>query len=391
MRKYKIIIIGSGPSGSATALELAHVDPNLSSEVLMLDKAVFPRPKLCAGGVTLSAELILNQLGVKVELPALPVNVSRFVLPFGLLTVEQADQFRIFDRAEFDHLLFRTACSRGIVTQQGEPVQDIVRESSKVIVRTLRNEYEADIVIGADGAKGIVRKALGLGRTDRLLMAMEIFVPSEKISRSELTNNMAVFDFTRIRDSRGYCWIFPAAISMGRKLSLGITDSGLQRDGRVPMKRAFAQWLLEHGLDLKDWNVQAHPAIEYEPRATSSQPRVLLVGDAAGIDPLFGEGITSALALGRLAAHCALEALQRNDFSFSDYDQKIRNSVIGIMMRRRRLLARRLFSDLPIRWRNQEVPDLFQWISSIDPREGGGKVFWAPNDLYKTVVMSPTD
>jgi flavin-dependent dehydrogenase len=165
MPKYKIIIIGSGPSGSATALELANVEPNLSSEVLMLDKAIFPRPKLCAGGVTLSAELILNQLGVKVDLPEVPVNVSRFVLPFGLLTVEQSDQFRVFDRAELDHLLFRTASSRGIVTHQGEPVESIVRELSRVIVRTSRNEYEADIVIGADGAKGIVRRALGLGST----------------------------------------------------------------------------------------------------------------------------------------------------------------------------------------------------------------------------------
>ncbi len=56
---YEIIVVGAGPSGSAAALQLANLDPNLAQRVLLMDKAIFPRPKICAGGLTKDAEFIL--------------------------------------------------------------------------------------------------------------------------------------------------------------------------------------------------------------------------------------------------------------------------------------------------------------------------------------------
>lgn len=107
MLNYEIIIVGAGPSGSATALQLSNLAPNLAGKVLLLDKAVFPRPKLCAGGVTMDAEMVLKQLGVNIDLPTVPIHTSRFILPAGSLTLNRQSHFRVFRREEFDHCLFQ--------------------------------------------------------------------------------------------------------------------------------------------------------------------------------------------------------------------------------------------------------------------------------------------
>ena len=71
---------------------------------------------------------------------------------------------------------------------------------------------------------------------------------------------------------------------------------------------------------------------------------MLLVGDAAGIDPLFGAGIRSAVAQGIMAAQSAVEALSDHGFSFSNYERRLRGSDIGSMMYRRHVVARKLYS-----------------------------------------------
>jgi flavin-dependent dehydrogenase len=118
------------------------------------------------------------------------------------------------------------------------------------------------------------------------------------------------------------------------------------RGGGVPLRDAFAAWLKTIGLDINDFEAKAHPSLRYEPHAACSTRRVLLVGDAAGIDPLFGEGISSALAQGIVAARCALDALREQDFSFSTYERRLRDSAVGSMMYRRHVVARRLYSHL---------------------------------------------
>ena len=138
----------------------------------------------------------------------------------------------------------------------------------------------------------------------------------------------------------------------------------------------FADWVAGQGIDAHAFELKAHPILRYEPRARARIDRVVLTGDAAGIDPLFGEGIFSALALGRIAGRSVADALERHDFSFSDYEKRIRSSPIGSVMRRRRLLAKRLYAHPRLSQRLLQSGSLVKWIALLRPQKG--KVTWQP-------------
>jgi geranylgeranyl reductase family protein len=379
MLNYEIIIAGAGPSGAAAALQLTKLDPGLAGRILLIDKAVFPRPKLCAGGVTVDAELVLGQLGVALNLPSVPIHTSKFVLPTGSLSVHRPNHIRIFRREDFDHNLFQHVRARGVVIREGEAVEHIIHTPAEVIVRTSKNEYRGKILIGADGANSVVRKFLDLSRSERLMMALEIFAPAEQVKIPDLADNTTVLDFSLTSGGfPGYCWVFPAVPQGPPMFSLGIMEAPFGKADAVSLKTAFACWLRELGIDLEQFNLRGHPALRYEPRARCSKPRVLLVGDAAGVDPLLGEGITSALALGTIAAQVALDAIRRGNFSFADYEKRIRASSVGTLMRRRRLLARRLYTDPTFGRRYLKYAGLLKWVALFDPQRRFGTMTWEP-------------
>src|ERR1041384_3955906 len=194
MQKYEVIIVGAGPSGCASALQLARLDPGITAKVLVLDKAVFPRPKLCAGGLSPDADAALAQLGVHVNLPAIAVHKTRFVLPTGELTFELENQFRVIRREHFDYELFQSAVQRGVVIRDGETVKGVRLMHDEVIVETDVNEYRTQILIAADGANSSVRRELKLGRAGRLMVAMELHAPTETLATAEPLSNVAVLD-----------------------------------------------------------------------------------------------------------------------------------------------------------------------------------------------------
>jgi len=74
---------------------------------------------------------------------------------------------------------------------------------------------------------------------------------------------------------------------------------------------------------------RSHPIHWFSPRNRFAYPRLLLVGEVAGVDPLFGEGIAPSLAYGQLAAQAIRDAFERQDFSFSTYRWRLKNSYLG--------------------------------------------------------------
>lgn len=368
---YEIVVAGAGPSGCAAALELAKLN---CQPVLLLDKAKFPRPKLCAGGVTSHAKQVLDHLGIKIDLPTVSVHSTRFLLPNGTLTFDKPDHFQIFRRDEFDHYLFRSAEARGIEVRDCEEVDSLTCTPERVIVQTSKHEYRTKILIAADGAKSTVRRILKFRSEGRLMMALEVLLPFDQISLSAFTHNTAVFDFTLTQERfPGYCWIFPAVSGSNPTISVGIMQAPFGGAPRNLLKKRFVDWLRYINVPFDQSDFRGHPALRYEPRAQCSQSRILFIGDAAGIDPLFGEGITSGLAQGVIAAHVAFEALENNNYEFLDYERRIRSSPIGRLMRTRRIAARRLYNFGVYGKQYASREAALRWIEFVDP----SRRFWS--------------
>ena len=74
---FDVIIIGSGPAGTATALNLLRLDPSFARSILLLDKAVHPREKICAGGLIPHALDCLKALEIPLTVPHVQVNRAR--------------------------------------------------------------------------------------------------------------------------------------------------------------------------------------------------------------------------------------------------------------------------------------------------------------------------
>jgi len=382
MPKYEVIIAGAGPSGCAAALQLSKLNPNLAGKVLLLDKSVFPRPKLCAGAVSTDGVLVLEQIGVDFDVPFVPVHVTKMILPTGCLRFEQPNHFRIVSREQFDNHLFRISRDRGIVTHDGEAVEGVIPSPNEVIVQTSKDEYRAKILIAADGANSTVRARLGLSRIGRIMIGMEIHAPLADASIPGFVDNTIFLDFEPLnQDLPGYCWVFPTVKEGSPVVSLGILAAPFRKGQVSSVKDAFAGWLSGLGLDLRSFDLKAHPALRYERRATCSRHRVLFVGDAAGLEPLFGEGIASALGLGTIAAQYAFDALLNNDFSFSNYEKRIRLSRIGSMMRRRHIVAKRIYSSPKLARLLLRHGSLLKGIALLSSGNSEAKITWEPNQM----------
>jgi flavin-dependent dehydrogenase len=129
---------------------------------------------------------------------------------------------------------------------------------------------------------------------------------------------------------QGYLWDFPSQVDGQPHFNRGIYDARF-----VPKRpRANLPDLLNRSLasldpDPSGVKFEGHPIHWFSPRNRFATRHLLLVGDAAGADPLFGEGIAPALEYGKLAAQRLQQAFERDDFSFRDYRAHLFRSPIG--------------------------------------------------------------
>ena len=163
MHEHDILIIGGGPSGLSTALHLARDFPDLAPRILILEKAHYPRPKLCAGGLVIDAEVILQRLGLYVsEVPH--VDADRIHFDFearGLdIHVPRSHALRVIRRDEFDNWLAWKAVSRGLVIREGVTVKRVVRDPEWLTVETDQGDFRGRVAVGADGSNGITRRCI---------------------------------------------------------------------------------------------------------------------------------------------------------------------------------------------------------------------------------------
>ena len=354
-----LIIVGGGPSGLSTALHLQRIAPHLAPRILILEKARYPRLKLCAGGLVPDAELILQRLGLDTsEVPHVDVEDIHFDFEGrGLkIRIPKRHALRVIRRDEFDSWLATKVRDRGMEIREGITVRNIVPDKDGITVETDQGRFRAQVVVGADGSNGITRRCIFPGAPVYTARVLEVLTPSQpspkfgEFGGGQGRGPAAYFDFFPVPDNiAGYVWDFPTQVRGEPMRCWGIYDTNILANKKRPqLKEPLAQEMSRLGFDLNDYEIKGHPIRWFSPRNEMSVPRVLLVGDTVGADPLFGEGISIALGYGAVAARVICDAIRGNDFSFRDYRRRVLLSPLG-----QTLLARWITAYIvyPIKWK----------------------------------------
>ena len=359
MLERDIIIIGGGPSGLSTALHTARDFPHLTDGILILEKARYPRQKLCAGGLVTDAEVILQRLGLDVsEVPH--VDAERIHFDFeskGLnLHVPKRHALRVIRRDEFDHWLAEKAESRGLEIREGVTVREILPDKDGVTVKTDHGDFRAQVVVGADGSNGVTRRSILPSAPVHTARVLEVLTPtyaSRGLKETERSER-AYFEFFPVpRNIAGYVWDFPTQVHGQAMRCWGIYDTNLMaEESRPPLKEPLAEEMARFGFQLREYEIKGHPIRWFSPRNPMVVPRVLFVGDAAGADPFLGEGISIALGYGALAAREIGEAFAKDDFSFSSYKRRVLKSALGRALITRWLLTHMIY---PLKWKGFQI------------------------------------
>jgi flavin-dependent dehydrogenase len=343
---YDVIIVGAGPAGISTALHLTQVAPEMVARTLILEKARHPRPKLCGGGILPDAEVILRHLGLDItEIPHYDVDWAHFDYDGRGMRMRGEKKgtfaFRTIRRPEFDAWLAGKARERGFLIRENTTVKRLTVTGSAVVLETDQGEYRASVVVGADGSNSIVRRAVVPHEDLHVARLLEILT-EPKPEKSFHIQTDSYFDFLYIPQGvLGYTWDFPA-LENGRPVRVrGIYDSNVYPTKTdISLRAALAAEFGRHGYSLDEYKLEGHPLRWFEARSVFAAPRILLVGDAAGTDALFGEGISVALGYGRFAAQAIQEAFAKKDFTFRDYKTILLRSELGKALRRRTRLAK---------------------------------------------------
>lgn len=323
---HDVIVVGAGPAGSTAAAALARS----GRDVLLVDRADFPRDKPCGDGIPPGTVSILNRLGMGEAIRAAhfhPVRAIRLVSNHGrewsagLDSRLDGSEFYIAPRLQLDELIRAQAIVAG-ATFRRAAVRAPVMDGGRVVgvradVDGREEHLAARLVIGADGATSSIARALSPDKPPESHRGVAIRAYVEGIATLPHT---VEFHFYKPY-APGYGWVFPLGESRANVGVIVRTDCFKRRG--ISLEALLDDFLsrtdVQHRLgadrrihDVATWQL---------PYATTRRHScvfdgAMLIGDAGHlVDSLTGEGIHNAVASGAVAAEVADEALGRGDTS----------------------------------------------------------------------------
>ena len=302
MTAWDLVVVGSGPAGSAAAVGALRTRPDL--RVLLLDRAQFPRDKACGDGIAPHVVALLEEYAVTGLVDdAVPVPELR--LHRGATTVRRQMHRPawVVPRTVLDARLRDAAVAAGAVPQQAQ-VRSAATGPDGVTLDGPAGRVAGAVVVGADGAHSAVARSVPAGRPrgSRTAFAIRGYAPTPAERRGA---QVIVFGDTR---QPSYAWSFDRGDGSA---NVGYGEL-LHGDQAAPTRRLLLDQLERllpgathggerwrgHHLPLTPWRFRPRPG------------RVLLAGDAARlVNPLTGEGIYYAVLTGLLAGASAATAV----------------------------------------------------------------------------------
>ncbi len=318
---YEVVIAGAGPAGSSAAYWLARQGVS----VLLVDKASFPREKVCGDGVAPRAVRQLYRMGLQERLDGRFNKFRGFRFAgAGKSLVENTipptprfpDHGYIIPRRELDALLLDYAREQGVECWEGSRVTGPLLDSGRVVgVRVERGgaevEVGARVVIGADGPHSPLGRVLGLLVDDPMYLGVSIRRYFEGVD--DIGDYLEVYPEKIITPGSG--WVFPVNREGLANVGIGYMLYHIKRD-HINLRDAFEK-LINEAPFVAPKMKNARPVSPLRGEllrvglggSRVECPGLILVGDAASMtNPVSGEGITYALETGEMAADHILDS-----------------------------------------------------------------------------------
>ena len=353
MNNYDVIIVGGGPAGSTAAYYLGQK----GIKTLLIDKAKFPRDKVCGGGISTRALLRFPYLEKKLESVSINwVNRVYIESPAGFSVEYKASDplYLMIKRDEFDFLLFKLAKERVDVLEKSLVTNvEVTSQFARVILKDGRCVH-CKIVVGADGVNSIVARDSGLNKTienENYAIVMREETPTANLDVKRPQRD-TMYVYYGIQGHYGYGYVFPklSFLNVGIGFRLDYFKNKIGQDA-YKYYSAFLDKLKSDnhikGDSLKEY-VASYTLPVGGPLERTFADRILLCGDAGGfVNAFTAEGIYYAMITGEYSAKIAEEAIKTNDLSKKKLGiyEKLWKKEIGLELKRSVRIQKTILND----------------------------------------------